>query len=45
MDGVIEDNDEDMPVYADDAAEVTDEMIDEANEKRSAAMDAASDGV
>ncbi|BFZ24439.1 hypothetical protein BsWGS_27478 [Bradybaena similaris] len=44
MDGVIEDNDEDMPVYADDAAEVTDEMIDEANEKRSAAMDAASDG-
>lgn len=44
MDGVIEDNDEDMPVYADDAAEVTDEMIDEANEKRSAAMDAVSEG-
>ncbi|CAL1532455.1 unnamed protein product [Lymnaea stagnalis] len=43
-DGVIEDNDEDMPVYGDDSAEVTDEAIDEADAKRSAAMDAAAEG-
>lgn len=43
--GVIDDNDEDMPVYGDDTVEVTDEMIDEANDKRSAALDAAAEGM
>lgn len=42
--GVIADEDEDMPEYADDSVEVTDEMIDQASDKRNAAMDALAEG-
>ena len=43
--GVVDDNDEDMPFYPDTALEVTDDMIDQASEKRGAAMDAANEGM
>ncbi|XP_025088846.1 hsc70-interacting protein-like isoform X1 [Pomacea canaliculata] len=42
--GVITDEDEDMPEYADINTEVTDDMIDQASDKRNAAMDAAGEG-
>nr|KAG5701805.1 hypothetical protein BaRGS_000795 [Batillaria attramentaria] len=42
--GVITDEDEDMPEYADENVEVTDEMIDQASDKRNAAMDAMAEG-
>lgn len=42
--GVIVDDDEDMPIYGDESAEVTEDMIDEANAKRGEAMAAMSDG-
>lgn len=34
-----------MPEYADENIEVTDEMIDEANDKRNAGMDAVAEGM
>ena len=40
----INDDDEDFPEYAEDNIEITDEMIDKANEKRNEAMDAANEG-
>ncbi|KAL8612919.1 hypothetical protein ACOMHN_034996 [Nucella lapillus] len=42
--GVIADEDEDMPEYADINMEVTDDMIDLASDKRNEAMDAMVDG-
>jgi hypothetical protein len=41
---VIEDDDDDMPEYGDESAEVTDEMIDQASDKRNAGMDAMAEG-
>lgn len=43
--GVIADDDEDPPEYADEGIEVTEEMMDAADEKRSAAMSAMSEGI
>lgn len=42
--GVIEDNDKDLPEDGDESKEVTEEMMDSADEKRSAAMAAFSEG-
>ena len=42
--GVITDEDEEEPEYADSGIEVTDEMLDTADEKRGAAMSAMSEG-
>ena len=42
--GVITDDDEDMPEYADINIEVTDDMIDQASDKRNEAMDAMAEG-
>ena len=42
--GVITDDDEDMPEYADVNIEVTDDMIDQASDKRNEAMDAMAEG-
>lgn len=42
--GVIEDNDKDLPEDGDESKEVTEEMMDSADEKRSAAMTAFSEG-
>lgn len=42
--GVISDDDEDMPEYADVNMEVTDDMIDQASDKRNEAMDAMAEG-
>ncbi|KAJ8297918.1 hypothetical protein KUTeg_024449 [Tegillarca granosa] len=42
--GVIEDNDYELPEYGDDNKEVTEEEMDAADEKRSAAMAAMSEG-
>ncbi|XP_076445982.1 hsc70-interacting protein-like isoform X2 [Babylonia areolata] len=42
--GVISDDDEDMPEYADVNIEVTDDMIDQASDKRNEAMDAMAEG-
>ena len=42
--GVITDDDEDMPEYASIDVEVTDEMIDEASDKRNSGMDAMAEG-
>ena len=40
-----QDDDDGMPEYGDESVgEITDEMIDQANDKRSAAMDAAAEG-
>lgn len=42
--GVIVDNDKDLPEDGDESKEVTEEMMDTADEKRSAAMAAFSEG-
>ncbi|ESO93816.1 hypothetical protein LOTGIDRAFT_64759, partial [Lottia gigantea] len=42
--GVIEDSDGSLPEYAPDDHEVTDDLIDQANDKRNDAMDALSSG-
>lgn len=42
--GVIEDNDSELPEDGDDSKEVTEEMMDQADEKRSLAMAAFSEG-
>ena len=42
--GVITDDDEDMPEYADINTDVTDDMIDQASDKRNEAMDAMAEG-
>ena len=41
---VIADDDEELPEYADIGIDVTEEMLDAADEKRSAAMSAVSEG-
>ena len=43
--GVIVDDDEDMPEYADVNIEITDDMIDQASDKRNAGMDAMAEGI
>jgi len=43
-DGLILDEDEDMPEYGDESLSVTDDMMDQANDKRGEAMRALSDG-
>ena len=42
--GVIADDDEELPEYADIGIDVTEEMLDTADEKRGAAMSAISEG-
>ncbi|KAK6172941.1 hypothetical protein SNE40_016495 [Patella caerulea] len=42
--GVIEDDDDEMPEYAPDDHEITDENIDQANDKRNEALDAFNSG-